>query len=141
MNTDLLLKLYPNASQSTIKANEQFEARNPRLRADNPQPAQRLPLVSPAPGEETRWYGAAERFEITFRIYSQRPCDWDGYSIKEIQDMLVHAGLLSSDKWSALCGRVESCKARSQEEERTEIEITPMSLSSANHAEIRIEKV
>lgn len=53
-----------------------------------------------------------------------RPCDWDGYSIKELQDCLVHAGLLDGDEWFCLEGSVVSEKAHSREEERTEIEIT-----------------
>lgn len=73
--------------------------------------------------EDPRWYGAAKRFEITFRIYAVRPCDYDGYDIKPIQDMLVRAEIIPDDRWDMLAGRVVSCKARTQDEERTEIEI------------------
>jgi len=63
------------------------------------------------------------RFEIVFRIYAVRPTDWDNWYVKLLQDMLVRAGILHDDHWRILEGRVISEKAKSQQEERTEIEI------------------
>lgn len=65
----------------------------------------------------------ARRCRITFRIYAVRPLDWDNYSVKQIQDCLVHAGILDDDKWDILEGGIVSEKAYSKEEERTEITI------------------
>jgi Holliday junction resolvase RusA-like endonuclease len=53
-----------------------------------------------------------------------RPLDWDNYRLKDLQDCLVHAGLLAGDEWNILEGSVVSCKAHTKAEEKTEIEIT-----------------
>lgn len=91
------------------------------------KPTQGDTLVSAAPrkgkGRKGAVLGVARR-RIVFRVFSQRPADWDGYSIKEIQDCLRHAGLLDDDSWHLLSGEVISEKAHSKEEEMTAIEIT-----------------
>jgi len=51
------------------------------------------------------------------------PCDWDGYSIKELQDILIKAGILDGDEWYRLHGTVVSRKVHTKEEERTEVMI------------------
>lgn len=109
------------------QASESFKRLNQHLfggiRANDPKPAKRSALVSPAPREDTRWYGSAKRFEITYIVYSKRPADYDGYSIKELQDMVVKSGMLPDDKWEVLSGRTISRKILKGEEERTVIEI------------------
>lgn len=112
---------FPNASSAFIAANLSADA--PGLRSNNKKPTQRNALVGGGEGEGPRWYGAAKRFEITYRIFSQRPCDYDGYDIKAIQDLLVKAEILPDDKWCVLSGRTISEKAHTLEEERTEITI------------------
>lgn len=72
--------------------------------------------------EETRRL----RARIIFRIYSVRPADWDGYHVKPIQDCLGHAALLDGDDWNLLQGEVISDKVHTKSEERTEIEIWPV---------------
>ncbi len=94
------------------------------LRAVQPQPVERLPLVAAETGEETRWYGAATSFEITFTVYAVRPCDWDGYDIKALQDFCVTAGIIPGDGWKTLSGRVITRKAATQADEKTLITIT-----------------
>lgn len=74
------------------------------------------PPVSPEPKGRSR---------ILFTVYSVRPCDWDGYHVKELQDLLIKAGILDGDEWNLLQGEVISEKVYSKEEERTEITITP----------------
>jgi hypothetical protein len=91
--------------------------------AVHPQPTQRGPLVGIGEGEAPCWYGTAKRFEITFVVYSTRPCDYDGYDIKAIQDLLVQAEVIPDDKWCVLTGRVCSEKVHTEKEERTEITI------------------
>lgn len=86
--------------------------------------AARETLVSAPSGEAPCCAVSASGASVTFRVRSRRPCDWDNYSIKEIQDCLVESGLLSSDDWDKLRGNVESHKAITQEEEGTEIVIT-----------------
>lgn len=66
------------------------------------------------------------RLEVCFTMHSLRPCDWDGYHIKPILDMLVHAGLLPGDAWHQLEGCIRSRKVHTKEEEKTIIEITPL---------------
>lgn len=80
-------------------------------------------LERPVSRKDKGGTGPVVRFEICFRVYAVQPCDWDGYHIKEIQDMLVHAQLLPDDNWRILQGRVISEKAHSREEERTEVTI------------------
>lgn len=91
-----------------------------RLRAANPQPVEGKPLVSPVPREET----GLRRARIVFTVYAVRPADWDGYHIKELQDMVVHAGILRDDDFQTVIeGTVRSRKAASKSDERTEIEV------------------
>lgn len=106
-------------------ANGQWSKRkadSPRLPASQPEPAKGKPLVRRIPREET----SGPRFEIVFTIYARRPCDFDGYHIKPIIDMAVHAGILPGDAWHQLEGSVRSAKVSTTEEERTEITIIPL---------------
>ncbi len=123
MSRDEILKRYPNASESFIQANLDTQAKVARLYPDDPKPVEGDALVSSVEGKETRWYGPASRFEITFHIYSVRPPDWDGADIKFLQDFLVHASVIPGDGWRVLSGRVISHKVPKGEEEKTEIVI------------------
>lgn len=96
---------------------------HPELHAVNPKPTKRVPLDDVNKRKETGWYGAARRFEITFKIYAVRPCDWDGWDVKRLQDWLVKSGILPGDGWDVLSGRVTSEKVCSEAEEKTVIEI------------------
>lgn len=123
-------KRFPHASAAFLARNgiRANSAGGAPLCADNPQPTQGDALVSPAPrkgkGRKGAVLGAPIRRSITFRVYAVRPADWDGYSIKELQDMLVHAGILDGDAWHSLQGTVISTKVYEKEQERTVIEIT-----------------
>lgn len=121
MNEADLKRLFPNASASTLKRNLQSGVA--RLHPDNAQPDKLLSLERAAEREETGWHGPARRFEITFTVFALRPCDWDGWDCKRLQDWLVEAGIIPSDKWDTLSGRVLSKKVSKAIEERTEIEI------------------
>lgn len=72
------------------------------------------PVDRPEPPRRTR---------IKFTIYAVRPCDWDNWSIKECQDLLIKAGILHGDDWHSLQGEIVSEKVHSKDEERTVIEI------------------
>jgi len=92
------------------------------LPASQPESVKRLALVRRVPREEK----SGPCFMVRFIAYAVRPCDWDGYHIKPIQDLLCHAGLLPGDAWHQLEGSVSSRKVHSPEEERLEILITPL---------------
>ena len=98
--------------------------RRARVRPLHQEPDERVPLLGGVPGEEACWHEADQRFEIVFTVYSRRPCDWDGYDIKALQDFLIKAGIIPDDGWAALSGRVVSRKAETEAEEKTVIEIT-----------------
>src|SRR5258705_60987 len=93
------------------------------IRASEPQHAQGNALVGALSGEETGRVEPLARFKIVFTVYAVRPCDYDGLHIKELQDMLVEAGLLHGDSWDILDGEVRSRKAETKAEEKTIIEI------------------
>lgn len=113
-------RLFPHASASLFKANKAGPERAP---ATNPEPVKRRPLVSVPQGEGESRVRPAGRVRIVFTIYSRRPADYDGYHIKEIQDLLVKAEVLYGDEWDILSGEVVSEKVHSEGEERTEIQI------------------
>lgn len=129
MTSNEFKRRYPNASPTTIRLNstdgDSSQDHPPRVRPVNPKPDGRLSLHGQGSGEEARWYGSARRFEITFIVYSQHPCDYDGYDIKALQDWCVRIGLIPDDGWKTLFGRTRSEKVQSEAEERTEIEIRP----------------
>lgn len=94
------------------------------VRTSKPERDPGLPLEQAAQGESP----SGKSFTVCFTVYSRRPCDWDNYRLKELQDCLVHAGLLPGDAWDQLQGQVITRKARTKAEERTEVfikEITP----------------
>lgn len=121
MTREEILALFPNASHDTIARN--LENSPARIPTDHPKPDQGGALERSEPGEATCWYGPARRFEIRFIVYSCRPCDWDGYDIKALQDIFVRAQIIPSDGWRVLAGRVEARKVHTEAEERTEVEI------------------
>lgn len=117
-------------------ANGQWHKPKPR-RADvarihtvDAQRSERNSLERPVPREDT----CSTRLTVRFTIYSQHPGDWDGYDIKWIQDMLVAAGIISSDDWASLEGSVRSEKVHSKDKERTEILIESFHENKADQA-------
>ena len=120
MTADELKRRYPNASKSFIAANSDHPG---GVCAVQPQPVKRVPLDLADAGKEACWYDADGRFEIMFTVHAFRPCDWDGYDIKYLQDWLVSAGIIPNDGWKTLSGRVLSRKAATKAEEKTVITI------------------
>ncbi len=110
-------------SAACLKRNQ---TRDTPLRTDDQKPVEGNALVRPLSRKSKGCKGVvlgAERRHITFRVFSRRPADYDGYSIKELQDCLVHAGLLDGDEPHLLYGTVFSEKVHSEEEEMTIVEI------------------
>jgi hypothetical protein len=131
MTAKELRERFPNVSDDVFRLTIQSKHENPDdhrpgIRPLQPQSDERVSLDAAAQGEEARWYASARRFEIVFTVYSRRPCDWDGYDIKALQDFLIKAGVIPDDGWATLSGRVVSCKAATEAEEKTVIEISPV---------------
>jgi hypothetical protein len=115
MTPDELRRHFPNSSAS-------FLSRNPEgVRADDEKPAEGGALVGVHPGKEAGRVGRPARAGITFRVFSCRPADFDGWHLKECIDVLVKAEILDDDCWDLLEGRVISEKVYTKEEERTEV--------------------
>lgn len=119
MNEHELKRLFPNASASTLARN----ADRVGLRSPKPEHHEGLPLVPREKGARPRPPLSPKRLVLRLRVFSSRPCDWDNYRLKYLQDGLRHAGLLDGDEWNLLRGEVTSEKAYSGTEERTEITI------------------
>lgn len=122
MTADELRARFPNASEAFITANADKNYAG-RLPPAKPQRPEGQPLERPAPGEASGRSVTSPRHRIRFTIYSVHPCDWDGYHIKELQDMLVRAAILPDDNWGFLQGEIVSEKAHTKADERTEITI------------------
>lgn len=111
-------------SEAVIKRS--LDSGDTGLRPSKPERIEGGALVSASPRKDSGRFVTSPRHRIRFTIYSVRPCDWDGYHIKELQDMLVRASIIPDDNWGFLQGEVISEKALSKEEEKTVIEITPL---------------
>lgn len=123
MNADELRKRFPWASECFIKAN----ADPAGVCSEKPERTEGMPLVSAALGKEASGDCSPKRYRITFRCFATRPCDYDNYSVKCLQDMVVQAGIIPDDNWQVLEGSVVSYKAKTKAEERTIVEIEPLS--------------
>lgn len=114
--------------KSTLVGKKMYENNSARLHAAESKHAEGVPLVRGIPAEEHGLPGVAfnnvHRYRIHFAVWSMRPCDWDNFRCKYLQDGLVKLGLLPSDDWQVLEGSISSHKADCKEEERTEITIT-----------------
>lgn len=120
-----------------LASNPAFAKRNPHLvglPTANKKSTQGHALVGAVPRKEksrpsiakSSGHSRRSRARITFRIFAVRPADWDGYHIKELQDVCVKSGLLDGDEWDILEGQVISEKAYAKDAERTEITIEPL---------------
>ena len=119
LSSDELRAKFPNASQSFIDANAMATGPHPTIAEQNT----RRTLERARKGKAAGSQRLARRFKIIFRVRSCRPCDWDNYRCKELQDLLVHASVLPDDKWSVLQGEVIPEKVATRAEEGTLIEV------------------
>lgn len=122
------MKLSSDQLKELLERNSTIARLNPDLfgapsaapiRPVEPQPVKRNPLVRRVRREKE----SGPCFEIVFTVYAVRPCDYDGYHVKPLQDFIVHAGILPGDSWHQLEGRVYSRKVHTEEEEKTTVEI------------------
>jgi hypothetical protein len=87
------------------------------------EPHPRPALVAPAHRETPSCARAPQRTTITYIVRAQRPCDYDNWCIKFLQDCLIASGILDDDNWKVLQGTVISEKCATAEEEGTTIVI------------------
>jgi len=114
-----LKRLFPNATKSTFQANDT------RVHTSFSKHLARPALERIAPRKDA----SGPRFEIRFRIYAIRPCDWINYAIgcKIIEDFLIGCfGILDDDSWRTVQGSISSQKAHTKAEERLEVEIVSL---------------
>lgn len=114
MNGRHLLRLFPNASRSTLAANG-------ALQYAEPEPDPTAALEPLAEGKE----GGAGRITVRFTGYRIRPLDPDNFagSVKDLLDGLRRAQLIPGDEWKQIRLETEQVKVAKREEERTEIEL------------------
>lgn len=122
MTANELRRRFPNASAAFIRHNSTDDS---GLRPNDQKPDEGSALVRRVSRKEKGGPRPAFRYRIRFTVYAVHPADWDGYNIKELQDMLVAATVLHGDEWDVLQGEVVSEKVHQKEEERTEIVIGP----------------
>lgn len=114
---------FPNCSAAFLKANC-VDAGAARIPAAHPKPVEGIALERASNGEAKSGPCVKRRAFIRYFVFSKRPADYDNYHIKELQDCLVRAGILDGDEWDVLQGQVVSQKAYTEEQVRTEIQIT-----------------
>lgn len=119
MSPDELRQRFPNASASFLQLNAAA------VPAGDTQRPEGDTLERPAPREETRSdcgpVSPASRARLSVRVFAVRPADADGWHLKELIDVLVHAQILDGDAWHQLELSVTSEKVHRPEEEKTEL--------------------
>lgn len=141
MTREQLIARFHNASEAFLKANaaaNEYRAGRDAVQPNtensaaalptaHKEPTQGQPLECSTSGEDPCWYGTCNRFGIRFVVYAVRPADWDGWHVKELQDLLIEAGLIPDDSWKHIEeGSIATRKVHKASEERTEITITPL---------------
>jgi hypothetical protein len=123
-----ILRRFPNATESFITANLSpgVTADKPDvdgLRSKKPEHHPGRPLDRPLSGETSGGWRPGDCAYIEFHVYALQPPDWDNAFLKPIQDLLIEIGLLASDKWDQLQGRVIPHQVKKKNQERTEVKI------------------
>lgn len=120
MTKNELLRRFPNASTSTIRAN--CEAGPQRLQDTKPQPNPQQPLVSTLQGSQA----SKGRIGICFTSHRVRLLDRDNLygGGKCLLDRCVEAGLLPGDTEAQAEVEWRQVKVRTKKDEMTVIEIT-----------------
>lgn len=121
LTRERLRQLLPRSSQAFLDLNAPDLAPFPSSAIE--EHVEGRPLDEVLPAQAAGSQGTPRRFKVIFHVRAVQPCDWDNYHIKELQDLLVHAGVLPSDKWTVLQGEVIPEKVCSREEEGTLIEV------------------
>jgi hypothetical protein len=127
MTREEIRKYFPNASKAFLDANASDRPRRAPgpgvVSAPEPEFPAGGPLERPAQGEAAGPHLFGERAYIEFHVWAVQPADWDNSFTKPLQDLLITAGLLASDAWDKLQGRVVPHRVKTKAEQRTEIKI------------------
>jgi hypothetical protein len=115
MNPDMIRRLFPRASEDTIKANETNS--DTQLQGSLAERDQ-APALGDAVQGETK---SVQRVTVRFTGYRVRPLDPDNFAggCKDLLDGLCHAGLLPSDSPQHITLVTEQEKVDHRTEERT----------------------
>lgn len=115
-------RMFPNASKSTLSANETHT--QPQLPDPEPKPKPRRALEHSLPGKEE----SLPRVTVRFIGYRVRPIDPDNFagSCKDLLDGLRHAALIRGDEPWRIRFETEQCKVAHYAQEKTVIEIEPL---------------
>jgi hypothetical protein len=119
-----------NPSESFKKLNPHIYGNGSPVQADPSRVHTTVKQRSPRKAldkADSRKAESRPRFEIVFTVHAVRVPDYDNPHCKIAQDLLVRSGILHGDDWRVLQGRVITTKAYSQDQEKTEICITPLS--------------
>ena len=109
-----LLRLFPNASRSLLKANGALHDAEPKRYAPT------------ALGEVAGGKAASlQRITVRFTGFRVRPIDPDNFagSVKDLLDGLRRVRLIPGDEWHRIKLETEQVKVASAQDERTEIEL------------------
>ena len=117
MTRDEIRRLFPNASQSTFRANDQADC--PRQNTVL-EPNFRVESLASHPPQK----GAAGRILIRMVSVRQRLCDPDNLSCKYLLDSLRYVGLIPGDEPEKIKLEVDQRRTEKGESEHTTIEIT-----------------
>ena len=114
MNGRTFLRLFPNASRSTLEAIGALQYAEPE---HHPQAA-----LEPVAEREKE---SVDRITVRFTGFRVRTLDPDNFagSVKDLLDGLRRAQLIPGDEWQQIRLETEQIKVSTQAEERTEIEL------------------
>lgn len=117
MDQALLKRLFPNASSSTIRANDPAGAALP-----HPEQCQRAPVVGGSDAGKAQGTGCPL---VVFTLYRLKLLDVDAKygSVKDLLDGLADAGLIPGDKEGQIRLQVDQYVVAERGAEKTVIEI------------------
>lgn len=125
MTPNQLRRLFPNASEAVLAANNDKNTTDADNKADNPRTITKLerdfgngPLAAGAPEK-----AGAERVHIRFVSVRKRLCDPDNISEKWLLDAVRYIGLIDGDEPDKITLETSQRKAAKGEEEKTELTI------------------
>lgn len=115
MTPNQLKRLFPNASQATIRANTDSHAEGQRKSPQSKCSTSDVTLVENKDKKDD-----PKRITISYRVFRSRFCDPDNLLLKWHTDALRYEGLIKDDRYEDIEIRVQQFKSK---EEYVEIEI------------------
>jgi hypothetical protein len=111
---------YPNASESFLKANCDL------VGSASPRPKPEPPVRHEPVAEKAREAGDTSRFHVRVVSFRRKLCDPDNLCPKYFIDCLRYAEIIPDDRPQDITLEVRQEKVKRKEDERTDIEITPI---------------